>query len=171
MKKILSSVVVLLLVAAPAAADPDLQALEQARLDRAQNDKKNACENHPGQSPFGNTYTWAVMPDQMPPYHGLETAQPQTAELWNAFCQVRVTLHSDDEFIRQFPELAVRYFELGEHFICGGWMTHEHMEKIEGLIKERGGNVEEWFHTIGPRIQCMIGTRTVGTYGDMIYLQ
>ena len=91
-----------------------------------------------------------------------------------AFCQIRVDLRSDDEFIAQMPKiLTSEEFSSGEVITCGSWIKQEDLERVEKLVREHDGDdaVQYWYDTVGNKIKCMVGDKTIGSYGDIIELK
>jgi uncharacterized protein YcfJ len=132
----------------------DISATARAQLTKEQNILKNACENHRSGSSLGATYMWAKKPgmndDMMENYaaFGLEGSQPPTADLWGAFCQVKVDIVSTDSEIQALWEGSKAshmsaYFSLGDAVMCGSWMKQSDLDKIGDHLKAKAAEKAE----------------------------
>ena len=77
------------------------------------------------------------------PVRGLSArwvSQNQSADIWNGFCAAKVTMSSDDTELNKVLNGGdfVRYFSIGDTFICGGWITQAQLSAIDTNVR---GNV------------------------------
>jgi hypothetical protein len=119
----------------------DISRRAQAEALRRANDAMNQCVNRNrnvvGMIP---NFVWAEIPDieRFNPNEGLMVREiTQTADMWNGFCAAKVTMQSEDTELRETlaADRFIRYFSVGDTFICGGWLARRDMEAIEARVR------------------------------------
>jgi len=135
----------------------DVAAEARAQLTKEQNALKRSCEQHRGQSSFGDAYTWvskSSIGDVVPDDYGVKGLSAtnkgtETLDLWGSFCRVRVGLTSTDSRLQEMfqgtfkdkddkaitaPQMSA-YFSLGDTVMCGSWLDQSALNEIEKKIR------------------------------------
>ncbi len=96
------------------APDPELEQIKQYR---------NIClSNNIG---IGNTFVWAARDSDISNYMYMseDTENPK-----NNTCFVRVNINSTDPRI-DVSDIKDKYFEMGQHIVCGSWVDEKKLER------------------------------------------
>ena len=113
-----------------------------------------------GNRDMAGAFMWVRLNTQRVPadyaIKGLSPNQFQASnDLYGSFCRIRVTLHSDDQKIRDailtgrsMRNYATAYFAAGDAFTCGSWIPSDALEEItDTIIKEKyasGARTRNW---------------------------
>ncbi|MCL2737750.1 MAG: hypothetical protein FWE17_02725, partial [Alphaproteobacteria bacterium] len=122
----------------------DIAAEAQQRLIVAANEAKNQCLDRNRVRGLQDNFVWANVSDlrdRFNPVQGIlvQDIRP-TADIWDGFCAVRITMNSDDTILNNhlsgvMASRNVRYFSVGDAAVCGSWMSQSDLESLEDAVR------------------------------------